>query len=89
MNMITSKLIFTVLIIALAAAFVVLLVKKWGIDEWMQIHGDTITSKLFSCDFCMSFWTCVILTMVVMMFYEDSYLLAVPFLSTPLTRWLL
>ena len=29
-----------ILAVALVAAFVVLLVKKWGWAEWMQIHGD-------------------------------------------------
>ena len=51
-----TELLTITMMIALAAAFVVLLVKKWGIAEWMQIHGDSFTSKLFGCDLCMSFW---------------------------------
>ena len=50
-----TELLFFIMIIALAAAFVVLLVKKWGFAEWMQIHGDKYLSKLFGCDLCMSF----------------------------------
>ena len=76
------------IIVALAAAFVVLLVKKWGIAEWMQIHGDSITSRLFSCDLCMSFWAGFIITLAVMCFQDNSTLVFVPFLSTPITRML-
>ena len=50
-----------VIMVALAAAFVVLLLKKWGIAEWYQVHGDEFTSKLFACDLCMSFWCALIM----------------------------
>ena len=76
------------LIVALAAAFVVLLVKKWGIAEWMQIHAGEFFSKLFSCDLCMSFWACVIITAVVVVYERDLTLVLLPVVTTPVTRML-
>ena len=74
--------------IALLAAFVVLLMKKWGIAEWMQVHGDSITSRLFSCDLCMSFWTAFLITLVVVCVTDDRQLLFAPMFTTPITRML-
>ena len=77
-----------ILLVALAAAFVVLVVKKWGWAEWMQIHGDKFLSKLFSCDLCMSFWACVLMTLSFTLGTGDMMLLMMPVFATPLTRML-
>lgn len=78
-----------VVLVALAATFIVLLVKKWEIDLWMQIHGDRFLSKLFSCDFCMSFWAGVICALVVVMIMDSGWLMCIPVFSAPITRYLL
>ena len=75
-------------IIALVAAFVVLLVRKWGIDEWMQVHGDGVMAKLFSCLFCMSFWACVIISLVVVLVTDEGIYVLCPFAAVPMTRLL-
>lgn len=77
-----------IVMIALVAAFVVLLVKKWGLAEWMQIHGDDVTSKLFSCDLCMGFWANFIITVIVMCVTDDALLIVTPLIATPITRML-
>ncbi len=74
--------------VALAAAFVVLLVKKWGWAEWMQIHGDKFTSRLFSCDLCMSFWAAVLVCLFLVCWYDHSSLIFLPVFTTPITRML-
>ena len=74
--------------VALVAAFVVLLVKKWGWAEWMQIHGDKYLSKLFSCDLCMSFWAAVAVCFVLMCWHDEPELVLVPMFTTPITRML-
>ena len=74
------------LFIALGAAFIVLLVKKWGFAEWVQIHGNEFFSKLFSCDLCMSFWACVLMTLSFTLGTGDMMLLMMPVFATPLTR---
>ena len=73
-------------IIALVAAFVVLLVRKWGIDEWMQVHGDRIMSQLFGCLFCMSFWACFIIMLAVVMVTDEWIYVLCPFAAAPITR---
>lgn len=75
-------------LVALMAAFIVLLVKKWGIAEWMQIHGDKYLSKLFSCDLCMSFWAAMAVCLVLMCWNNDNTLIFVPMFTTPISRML-
>ena len=76
----------SVVLVALLAAFVVLLVKKWGIAEYWQIHGNDFVAKLFSCDLCMSFWACVIISVVATVALGDVRMMAVPFMAMPITR---
>lgn len=77
-----------VVMVALLAAFIVLVVKKWGIAEWMQIHGDKYMSKLFSCDLCMSFWAAMILCLGMCCWDDEMFYLFVPIFTTPITRML-
>lgn len=74
--------------VALLAAMMVLLVKKWGIAEWMQVHGDKFLSKLFSCDLCMSFWAAMCFAAALCCYMDSPEWLLLPFLTTPLTRML-
>ena len=75
-----------VAVVSLVSAFIILLLKKWGVAEWMQVHGDDITSRLFACDLCMSFWTSVVLTVFAVTLMHDPVFFCVPILSTPITR---
>lgn len=76
------------ILIALGAAFVVLLIKKWGIAEWVQVHGNGFFSKLFSCDLCMSFWAAVVLSVLTAIMVGDVWLISLPVFTTPITRML-
>lgn len=77
-----------IIFVALLAAFIVLLVKKWGWAEWMQVHGDKIASQLFSCDLCMSFWAAMIISAFLAGYTDDMLMFAIPFFTTPITRML-
>ena len=77
-----------ILLVALASAFVVLVVKKWGWAEWMQIHGDKFLSKLFSCDLCMSFWAGLFISFAFVCWYDDPIYMIMPVFTTPVTRML-
>jgi hypothetical protein len=72
--------------VALLAAFIVLLIKKWGFAEYMQIHGDNFLSKLFSCALCMSFWAAMFICLIYACWTDELVLLFVPMFTTPLTR---
>lgn len=81
-----SEVLSVVLMVSLLAAFMVLLVKKWGIAEWMQVHGCRMVSELFSCDLCMSFWACVIVSGMALMVTGEVICVVLPFMATPVTR---
>lgn len=78
-----------VAIVALAAAFVITLGDKWGVIEWVQVHGNAFFSEMFRCRFCLSWWVGVVLSLLISAMAGDPLLLFVPFCSTALTRILL
>ena len=77
-----------VVLVALMAAFVVLLMKKWGITEWLQINGDKYLSQMAACDFCLSFWTSTVLWVVLACWYDNPLLVVCGVFSCPLTRYM-
>lgn len=81
--------LISIILIALASAFVLTLAYKWGVIEWMQVHGDKIISQMANCDFCLSFWSNVIVCMVVMLVVDDVIIGLAPLFSTMITRKLL
>ena len=81
--------LISIILIALASAFVLTLAYKWGVIEWMQVHGDKIISQMANCDLCLSFWSNVIVCMVVMLVVDDVTIGLAPLFSTMITRKLL
>lgn len=78
-----------IIIVALLAAFVLILAKKWGLVERIQIHGNEFFSKMAHCDFCISWWVNVLITIFVFAVTLDYEVIVIPFLSTIITRKLL
>ena len=75
--------------IALAAAFVILLIGKLGVRDSIIARAPKLISKLFDCDFCLSFWTSVILAIILAIFFSEFNILFIPIISTPITRILI
>ena len=50
----------SVILLALSATFILLLITKLGWREKGQIYGPKLISKMFNCDFCISFWICFV-----------------------------
>ena len=75
--------------IALAAAFVILLIGKLGIRDRVIAKAPKLISQLFDCDFCLSFWTSVILAAILAIFFSELSILFIPIISTPITRILI
>lgn len=71
---------------ALFAAWLIILLTKWGVVEWMQVHGDKYMSKMASCSFCLSWWVCVVLAFSLFMWTDEAKFMLVPFFATPITR---
>lgn len=79
-----------VVIVALLAAFAILLMDKWGLrHDVVMKTGSQFLSKLFSCDFCMSFWVSMFICVLVFIQTGSIEYLAYPFFATPITRILL
>jgi p-aminobenzoyl-glutamate transporter AbgT len=72
-------------IVALLAAFILLLLRKWRVIEWMQVHGNDFFSEMALCNFCLSWWVSVFLSLICVVITGDLTLLLIPFCSTPLT----
>lgn len=81
--------IILIFIVATLAAFVLLLLRKQGAIEWVQVHGNKFFAEMFSCDFCLSWWTCVAISVAFALLFFEPLALIVPFFATPITRKLL
>lgn len=75
--------------IALAAVFIILLIGKLGIRDSIIAKAPKLISKLFECDFCLSFWTSLILAIILAIFFREMTILFIPIISTPITRILI
>lgn len=83
-----NVLVYSVMV-AMTAAFLLLLAYKWGVVEYLQVHGNDFISKMAHCDFCMSWWLCVFLTVLVIRYTCDCHMLLIPFIATPIARRIL
>jgi hypothetical protein len=71
------------------SAFFITLMKKWGIVEWVQVHGNNFFYKMFSCDFCLSWWMNVLLCFLGSIATYNALLVLYPLICTPITKKLL
>ena len=74
------------IITACLATFFLLLAYKWGVIEWLQVHGNEFVSQLANCTFCLSWWTCLAVSLIFIIESRDLSLLIVPVVATPITR---
>jgi len=74
------------IITACLATFFLLLAYKWGVIEWLQVHGNEFVSQLANCMFCLSWWTCLAVSLIFIIESRDLSLLIVPVIATPITR---
>jgi hypothetical protein len=73
-------------LVACVTAFILLLAYKLGIIEYLQVHGDKVISQMAQCNFCMSFWLSVLQMIVIVAVTDESSLIAIPLVSTPIAR---
>lgn len=78
-----------VVIIALISAFVILFITKVGLRDSVIEHSPRLISKMFNCDFCLSFWTNVFMTIIVISYTGFLPFMAIPIFATPITRILI
>lgn len=75
------------LIVGFFTAFLLILLKKLGIVDKMQILGNEFVRKLASCDFCMSFWLSVLICLAAFPFLGAEVLFS-PFIGCVISRFL-
>lgn len=76
-------------IVALTAAFIILLLKKWGAIEWLQVHGSNLVSQMANCDFCLSWWASLSVAIALALCIDDWRAVFVSVLATPICRKIL
>lgn len=81
--------VLTTLIVALLASWIILFISKIGLREWVQVHAPLLISQLFSCDFCLSWWTSLAVAVCFGIAAGDIIIFLTAFAATPLTRHLI
>lgn len=78
------------IIIVTLTAFILLTAKKMGAIDYVQRNtGNDFVYRLFTCQLCLSFWGCLLVSIIGFMITGDFIFLLIPFCATPLTLKLL
>lgn len=80
---------FLSLMVGLSAAFTITLMRKWGIIEWVQVHGNRFFSEMFRCDLCLSFWTSLLMSLPLLLGTLHVCYLIVPVMGAMISRKML
>ena len=83
------ELLINGLVVGIIAAFFITLAKKWGIVEQIQMRGNEFFSQMAHCDFCLSWWTCCVLTLLYVIATGNVDMIFMPFVGTMISRYLL
>jgi hypothetical protein len=75
--------------ISSSAAFAILFAERLGIRDKIVAEAPKLISQLFECDFCLSFWTSLILAIILAIIFNEMSIIFIPMMSTPITRILL
>lgn len=81
--------LFFAVVIACSSAFLILFIGKTGIRNFVISISPKLISELFDCDFCLSFWSSLILAAALAIIFSDMSLVFAPIVSTPIARHLL
>lgn len=71
-------------LVSLLARFILTLMQKWGILEWLQSRANPFFYKMLTCPFCRTWWTCVAICLVGYLVSGYGWILIVPFFATTL-----
>lgn len=75
-----------IIITALLSAFVILLITKIGLRDFVIERGPKLISKMFNCDFCLSFWTNVFIVLIMAASMGCLSFIIIPIFAAPVTR---
>lgn len=83
------EMISTTIILALYSCFAILLIGTTGIRDRIIISAPKVISKLFSCDFCLSWWICFLCSIACALVCRDTSYILCSIAATPITRIML
>ena len=75
-----------IIFLALLSAFSILLITKLGLRDKAIERSPKLISEMFNCDFCLSFWTNMLIALFLTIATGDLSTLAMPIFAAPLTR---
>lgn len=81
--------ISNIIYVALLSSFIFTLLEKWGIREQITMRAPKLISEMSECDFCLTFWIDMFLSILFLIFTGDWSCLLIPFFATPLFRIIL
>lgn len=78
-----------VVLIALAATFIIQFAEKRGYRDRAIDNTKGLLQEMLKCDFCLGFWTSLILSIIVLAVLGNWWILFAPAFTTPIIRFLL
>lgn len=78
-----------VVLIALAVTFIIQFAEKRGYRDSAINNTDGLLQEMLKCDFCLGFWTSLILSLLVISVLGNWWILFAPVFTTPIIRFLL
>ena len=78
-----------VALIALAATFIIQFAEKRGYRDRAIDNTSGLLQEMLKCDFCLGFWTSLILSIFVLIVLGNGWILFAPVFTTPIIRFLL
>lgn len=88
------QLLITIIVVALLATFVDLFLKKIEVVKYFRINGlhknapeivNKFVADMFSCDFCFSWWTNVLICLTLSIVFQNWWFMIIPPFATPIT----
>lgn len=78
-----------VVLIALAVTFIIQFAEKRGYRDRVIDNTKGLLQEMLKCDFCLGFWTSLILSIIVLVALGNWWILFAPVFTTPIIRFLL
>lgn len=78
-----------IVLIALAATFIIQFAEKRGYRDCAIDNTEGLLQEMLKCDFCLGFWTSLVLSIFVLIVFGNWWILFAPAFTTPIIRFLL